>query len=531
MELAVTRVVNFTIEQVVKTARRPSRVAVIAYRQLLYPALKRLGRGIMPILARGVAPIARWYVLAFGPPPEIGSKPFARFMSSVLFLGGHESLEKNKPEEACRMLAECIKYSDDESHFKVAAVALQVGLGRNRESIELHKRSNQIRSKRRAAVENGEYERHCFLDLFWVRHIGHVATIDYVIKLRMLEGRDPNETILYLPPGLRAANRYLVEQWRPHLRLITDPRQLPFPEEQMKYFAVNYYVPELDGVRASYWWEVASQTSQRWRAQSRQPVLKLAAEVEERGRKVLAGMGVPSNAWFVGLHVREPGYTVHHRGLHGVLNARIEDYLPAIGEIVERGGWVIRMGDPSMTPLPPMANVIDYCHSPARSDWMDVFLAATSRFFVGTSSGVCYVAQAYGVPCVLSNWWPPAQRPWHAGDIFLPKLLRRIGSGRALSLEQTLDEPFGYCNSTRYLKEAQGVIVEDNDPEDIRAAVVEMLERLDGREAYESTDIAMRERAESIYATTAMRLYRSSAAFGAGALARDFVRRNPSFLS
>jgi putative glycosyltransferase (TIGR04372 family) len=213
-----------------------------------------------------------------------------------------------------------------------------------------------------------------------------------------------------------------------------------------------------------------------------------------------------------------------------VLNANIEDYLPAIKEITRRGGWVIRIGDPAMKPLPLMRNVLDYCHSKIRADWMDVFLAARCRFFLGTSSGPCYIPQSYGVPCVLTNWWPPAQRPWHPDDIFVPKLLRRIATGEILSLEKSLEEPFGYCNSIDYLSEAHGVVVQDSDPEDIHLAVVEMLERAAGQAKYDERDIAMRERAERTYASIAMRLYNSSGAFGSASLARDFLRRRPEFV-
>jgi putative glycosyltransferase (TIGR04372 family) len=206
------------------------------------------------------------------------------------------------------------------------------------------------------------------------------------------------------------------------------------------------------------------------------------------------------------------------------------DYLPAIREITRRGGWVIRMGDPAMPALAPLPNVIDYCHSAIRSDWMDVFLAASCRFFVGTSSGVCYAAQNYGVPNVLTNWWPPAQRPWHPGDLFIPKRHRRAADNTLLSLAESLREPFGYCNSLDYLQTVHGVAVEDNDSEDIRAAVVEMMDCIEGRGDYDQDDIARRDQADGIYRSIAMELYGSSGAFGASALARDFLRRNPSFL-
>ena len=150
------------------------------------------------------------------------------------------------------------------------------------------------------------------------------------------------------------------------------------------------------------------------------------------------------------------------------------------------GGWVIRMGDPSMVALPSMPNVLDYCHSDLRSDWMDVFIAAHCRFMIGTSSGPAYVPPLYGVPSVLTNWWPPAQRPWHPSDIFIPKMMRRMVDGRLLTLSETLREPFSYCHSLNYLGQVENIRVEDNDPEVIRAAVLEMFDRLEGGAAQAS---------------------------------------------
>jgi putative glycosyltransferase (TIGR04372 family) len=517
MQRIVEGIIDFTANQAIKTIRRPSRLIFIGLRCLvsimIYPAF------VSAFLARRLGFPISWI-----------PKVVLSLEATYHFRRGERLLRENKPEKAWCALERSVKYGHHHFHYTIAAVCLHVGLGRMREAIELYQQSNRLRLEQRSPIYGGEYDKYCLLDFFWIGHIGHAAQIDYVVKLLMLERRDPSNTILYVPPADKVPNRFFVEQWRPHLRLITDVGNLPFPAKYGTELALDFYVPGVSGIGKYYLWELAAQTYRRWAEEGRKPLLKLAEEVRDRGRAALASAGVPVDAWFVGLHVREPQYQRHHRGLHDVLNAKIEDYLPAIDEIVRRGGWVIRMGDPSMTPLPPLPNVLDYCHSAIRSDWMDIFLAATSRFFIGTSSGVCYVAQDYGVPCVLTNWWPPAQRPWHAGDIFIPKLLRRSASGQVLSLEESLNEPFGYCNSVDYLREKHGVTVQDNHPEDIRVAVVEMLDRVDGRPNYDQNDIAMRECAEGIYASVAMRLYDSPAAFGAANLACGFLRRNPSLL-
>ena len=40
-----------------------------------------------------------------------------------------------------------------------------------------------------------------------------------------------------------------------------------------------------------------------------------------------------------------------------------------------------------MTPLPNINGLIDYPFSNLKSEFMDIFLAATSKFVVGTASG------------------------------------------------------------------------------------------------------------------------------------------------
>jgi len=123
----------------------------------------------------------------------------------------------------------------------------------------------------------------------------------------------------------------------------------------------------------------------------------------------------------------------------------------------------------------------------------------------------------YGVPSVLTNWWPPAQRPWHASAIFIPKMLRKLANGQYLTLSETLAEPFSYCHSRRYLAGHEGVCVEDNKPEMIRAAVEEMLVRLNGKGPDSPEESDLRSRVDQIY--------ESHGVFGMGCLARGFLER------
>jgi putative glycosyltransferase (TIGR04372 family) len=124
---------------------------------------------------------------------------------------------------------------------------------------------------------------------------------------------------------------------------------------------------------------------------------------------------------------------------------------------------------------------------------------------------------------VLTNWWPPGMRPWHATDIFIPKLARRSADGRYLTLSETLREPFSHCHSPRYLAEREGVHVEDNEPEVIRGAVAEMLSRLDGDTRRDAELADLRARAD--------RVYQAHGHLGMAQLAHDFLRHHQDFVA
>ena len=90
-------------------------------------------------------------------------------------------------------------------------------------------------------------------------------------------------------------------------------------------------------------------------------------------------------------------------------------------------------------------------------------------------------------------------RPWHAHDIYIPKLPKRTTDGAYLTLSETLQEPVSYCHSLRHLTVPKaGLAVEDNDPGIIRDAVAEMLMQLDGGASSDADVADVRMRADEI---------------------------------
>ena len=242
-------------------------------------------------------------------------------------------------------------------NFLVGAMCLYHGLGRFRDAVSLLKRSNDlgIAEADKLGLASIPYR---VIDNLWARHIGHTATIDYVVKLGILEGRRREDTIFYLPSGSPVANRFLLEQMAPQLRLVERAADLPFEASAVEALHFDYLGPRLPDRSTVYFWEIAAKTYERWREQGRGPLLVLPSEVKDRGWNLLREAGVPHDAWFVALHVREGKWDGRNPGLHGVLNSDMDTYLPAIAEITRRGGWVIRMGDPGMTRLARISHTI-----------------------------------------------------------------------------------------------------------------------------------------------------------------------------
>ncbi|CBN58033.1 MULTISPECIES: TIGR04372 family glycosyltransferase [Kamptonema] len=322
----------------------------------------------------------------------------------------------------------------------------------------------------------------------WTGAIGHLGLLDYYMKMKILGWLPPHKTILLAAP-YRSANPCYLKYWYRYFPVVIPPTQLQLLSPLTKYLEDRISVIALANGETLPLYEAVMKVQKQWETEKRPHLHTLSELDEELGWSCLQEIGVPKNAWFVALHVRDTGYVngqwqwVTCAGR----NAHIETYLLAIQSIVERGGWVIRMGDRQMKPLPPMPQVIDYAHSNAKSDWMDVFLWAKSRFFIGTTSGPSVVPPTFGVPCVLTNWASIKFRQQFSQDLFIPKLYWSESEQRYLTFTEMLSPAYIVTENVEYFTSI-GVKVVDNTPEEINDLVLEMLERLEEKINYTQED-------------------------------------------
>lgn len=343
----------------------------------------------------------------------------------------------------------------------------------------------------------------------WTYAIGHMALLDFYVKMGILGWRSPYRSIVL---DAKPANRCYLDYWRRYLPdMITDPegveRLTPLAARLEEHLHVVTFA---DGQKVYF--TAAAAVQEQWEAEGRGPLLTLTDLDHERGWDCLQRLGVPPEAWFVGLHVR-------HTGFGNVRDSDISTYRLAIESIVARGGWVIRMGNPSMPPLPPMPKVIDYSHSEVRSDWMDVFLWARCRFFIGTRSGPAHVPPTFGVPCVLTNAFPVVTPIPYRQNIGIFKLYWSEAEERYLTFREAFASRVELAESADYLASV-GIRQVDNTPEEINGVVLEMLERLEGTLTYSDEDEQLQARFKRLKPN-----FTSQLGVSAGRVGRDFLRK------
>jgi len=207
-------------------------------------------------------------------------------------------------------------------------------------------------------------------------------------------------------------------------------------------------------------------------------------EEELFGQEELKKLGVPQEVPFVCFHTRDSVYleSVFPQkdwSYHNFRNADIRNYIPAAEELVRRGYCTIRMGSIVKEAITTnTARIIDYALN--RSDFMDIYLCAKSRFYLGVSSGPSSLPMIFRTPTVYVNYIPIGHIHFVAQDLFIPKKLWLRQKGRFMTFREILSsEAKKFQRSEQY--EQNGIEVIENTPEEIAAVAVEMDERLKGK--------------------------------------------------
>lgn len=268
------------------------------------------------------------------------------------------------------------------------------------------------------------------------------------------------------------SNRQLERMWKTHLNIL--PRALLAP-----VYRLNRALPfgRIHQITPTYYDRDVNNLLARV-----PPHLVFTPEEEARARQCLADMGLPPDARFVGLNVRDATF---HKGkaFTNYRNADIARHLPAARALADRGYYVLRMGKAVAQAVETDSpRIIDYATSPWRSDFMDIYLGAKCAFAVSTSSGWDNVPGVlFRRPVVYTNVVPISQiQTWNANTLAIPKRHWSDLLQRFLTLSEIFHAVDRGFVSSRPPFEALKITVVENTADEILDVVSEMADRIEG---------------------------------------------------
>lgn len=220
------------------------------------------------------------------------------------------------------------------------------------------------------------------------------------------------------------------------------------------------------------------------------PHLCFTPEEERRGREELVRMGIDEGTHFICFAGRDPAYLDSAFpvlaksagwGYHDYRDSSIHNYELAGEEMVHRGYVAIRMGAVVKEALHSHnPRIIDYASNGMRNDFLDIFLGAKCRFFIGGGSGLDAIPMIFRRPVCYVNHIPMEYvHTWLPHDLLIFKKLWLPQEGRFMTFREIFESGVGrYLRSVQY--EQAGIDIVENTSEEITSLAVEMDERLNG---------------------------------------------------
>ena len=312
--------------------------------------------------------------------------------------------------------------------------------------------------------------------------IGHLATdVDLFMRRNQLNGPARRASHVFIAGN--PANEQLLRMWRRKLTIIESER-------------LNFLWRRLEPIAAKtpFLQPMPMHSNEHYEFAMGDVSLSFTENEEVEGRRRLSDMGVGERDWFVCFHARDPGYIATRTGFGqaqyrpSYLDCSIDNYVPAMQWVAAQGGFAIRVGAGVDRPLPDLGpRAIDYA-TRCRTDFMDIYLSAKCRFFVGSTSGLFSIPLMFNVPIAIANYCPYIFVTPGRGTLYMPKLLRRQSDKHIIPFPELraaglFDESMARRRELRDGKtyESLGLEWVDNEPQDVVGLCMDMVDQLEGK--------------------------------------------------
>jgi len=231
------------------------------------------------------------------------------------------------------------------------------------------------------------------------------------------------------------------------------------------------------------------------------PHLSFNAEEERLGQAALRELGIPEGAPYICFLARDSAYKdlvpLGKPSTEEYRNSSIHSFVPAVEELTRRGYFALRMGaivNEALRTTNPM--IVDYA-TKHRTDFLDIYLAAKCRFYLGDANGYMLAPVLFRRPLAITNCIPSDRLlSWDPNYLLIHKKLWLRQEHRFLTFWEMLDIE----GKIPGLEQA-GIEVVDSTPEEIAAVAVQMDERLNGTWRTTEEDEELQRRFWSLFET------------------------------
>lgn len=300
----------------------------------------------------------------------------------------------------------------------------------------------------------------------------------------LFEDKKKYKTLFYTSPGDPICNIQLHCMWKRYITILPFPLICNHVDRLLILLLGEKYHNDLLKIT----FETAKGARDRWRLLEKRKKCHITFTLDEEntGQKLLTKLGIPSEANYICLLVRDSKYLKFHMphvdwSYHDYRDADINNYQEAAKLLADKGYYVVRMGKHVIDRFDVKhPNVIDYANSHLRSDFMDIYLTANCFFMISTSCGLDSIAHIFRKPLLITNLALTDLMSWNFWTLFIPKKVLNLKNGKFLTFKEIYREIFLLKDKKllmQILQENEWRFI-DNTSEEINESVEEMLQKM-----------------------------------------------------
>jgi putative glycosyltransferase (TIGR04372 family) len=238
----------------------------------------------------------------------------------------------------------------------------------------------------------------------WTRldnaRIGHFATdVEmYLLKKKFKIGV-PNKKYIdfFYKPEIKICNKQLDKMWKS--KIIIIPWFIIYPLQFLKEKNILFNNENSFTIHPN---------DRHNLLDTNKPILSFSTEEKIKGNDFLRKAGLPENAKFVCLQVRDNAYLNEERyNYHEYRNCDVENFKLACNFLANKNIFVFRMGSKVNKKINfSNPKIIDYATNGMRTDFLDIFLGSECLFWISTGSGIDNMSKLFRKPILYTNQVP-----------------------------------------------------------------------------------------------------------------------------